>query len=298
MTGMPHTTAPTSIPLALKAIQNATVPGKVTAAFLEGNGIPPGEGGHVVGMLRSLGFVDGAGRPTLTWSRFRRPDQASVVLAGALRNAYSPLFERYPDAPDRDVVALGKVIRRHTEYSDHHVTRTAECFLALAQHANFAVSVISTAKSPASREIVMAPHEKLLAMRRLTAAHHEALECARHNLFRPAHVSAWNGFTALALTMLSSREFSAVRAIRPSWAGGTIEDLSMRTTGELLLEMLSSLDLCTEDEVDDLEILLQARDDSTRPTFFSPTAEETADYISDVVSAALNLLKRGTPAIS
>lgn len=293
MGGMPHTTDPSSIHLTLKAIQNATVPGKVTAAFLESNGIPTGEGGHVVGMLRSLGFVDGAGRPTLTWNRYRRPDQASVVLAAALRNAYSPLFERYPDAPDRDLVALGKVIRRHTEYSDHHVNRTAECFLALSQHANFAVSVISTAKSPATREIKLTPHERLLAMRRLTAAVQEALECARHDLFRPAHISVWNGFTALALTMLASNEFAAVRAIRPSWSGGTIEDLSVRTTGELLLEMLSSLELCTEDEVDDLEILLQGRDDSARPTFFAPTAEETADYISDVITAAIALIDRG-----
>ncbi|MFI5428647.1 DUF5343 domain-containing protein [Aeromicrobium sp. UC242_57] len=180
MAGMPHTTAPSSIPLTLKAIQDATVPGKVTAAFLEANGIPAGEGGHVVGMLRSLGFVDGAGRPTLTWNRYRRPDHAGVVLAGALRNAYAPLFVRYPDAPDRDLASLAKVIRRHTEYSEHHVTRTAECFLALTQHANFSVSVIQTSKSPASRQIRLTPHERLLAMRRLTAAYQEALECTRH----------------------------------------------------------------------------------------------------------------------
>lgn len=290
MAGMPHTTAPSSIPLVLKAIQNATVPGKVTAAFVEANGIPAGEGGHVVGMLRSLGFIDGASRPTLIWNRYRRPDQAPVVLAGALRHAYAPLFDRYSDAPDRDLVSLGKVIRRHTEYSDHHVNRTAECFLMLCQHANFAVAVIAAAKSPASREIDLSPHERLLAMRRLTAAHHEALECARHGLNRPAHVSVWNGFTALALTMLASNDFAAVRAIRPSWVGGTIEDLSVRTTGELLLEMLSSLGLCDADEIDDLQILLQARDDAARPTFFTPTSEETGDYICDVVDAALALI--------
>lgn len=292
MGGMPHTTNPSSIPLTLKAIQDATVPGKVTAAFLEANGIPTGEGGHIVGMLRSLGFVDGAGRPTLTWNRYRRPDHAGVVLAGALRNAYAPLFTRYPDAPDRDLTSLGKVIRRHTEYSEHHVARTAECFMALTQHANFSVAVIQTAKSPASRHIKLSAHERLLAMRRLTAAHQEALECTRHELHRPAHVSVWNGFTALALTMLASNDFAAVRAIRPSWVGGTIEDLSMRTTGELLLEMLSSLELCSTDELADLEILLQARDDSARPTFFTPTAEETADYISDVVTAAIDLVGR------
>lgn len=296
MAGMPHTTAPSSIPLTLNAIRNATVPGKVTAAFLEANGIPPGEGGHVVGMLRSLGFVDGAGRPTLTWNRYRRPDHAGVVLAGALRSSYAPLFARYADAPDRDIATLSKVIRRHTEYSEHHVTRTAECFLSLAQHANFSISVIRTAKTPASREISLTAHERLLAMRRLTAAHQEALECARHELHRPAHVSAWNGFTALALTMLASNDFSAVRAIRPSWIGGTIEDLSVRTNGELLLEMLSSLDLCTAEEVDNLEILLQARDDSARPTFFTPSADETADYISDVVTAALVLVDRSGAA--
>lgn len=292
MGGMPHTTNPASIPLALKAVASATIPGKVTPVFLAANGIPESEGGHMVGMLRALGFVDSGGRPTQLWHRYRNEDTGPVALAAALRNVYAPLFARYSNAHQRDVPSLAKIIRRHTEYSDHHVNRTAECFLVLAQHANFDVSVISAERAPATRDVTLNPYDRILAIRRLTAAHQEALECARHGLYRPAHVSIWNGFATLALTMLAANQFQAVRTVLPQWHGETIEDLSMSMTGKQLLEMLSTLGWITLDELDDLDILLQAHHDSAHPTFFSPSEEETAEYMSDVVAAALMLLRR------
>lgn len=292
MPGMPHTTVPTSIPVALMAVQGATVPGKVTGAFLESNGVPAGEGNHLVGLLRALGFVDGAGRPTLTWNRYRRPDQSAVVLATAVRAAYAPLFERHADAYAHSATTLAKVVRRHTEYAEHHVERTAECFLVLCAYADFSVPMLSPAREPSSEVVQLTTRERLTAVRRLVAAHTEALDCLHHDLTRPAYVSAWNGFAAMALTILAAGDFSAARAVRPSWKGATVEDLSMHTSGALLLEMLSRLGLCDLAEVDDLGILLQRRHDCAHPTFFTPTPDEEAVYLSEVVAAALVLLGR------
>ncbi|MRJ77557.1 hypothetical protein GEV29_13510 [Aeromicrobium sp. SMF47] len=292
MAGMPHTTVPSSIPIVLRTIRSATVPRKVTGQFLEANGLPEGEGIHMVGLLRALGFIDGAGRPTIIWSRYRRPDQSAVVLATAVRSAYAPLFQRFNDAYDQPAEALARVIRRHTEYAEHHIARTAECFLVLCEHSDFTVTVLVPTQQQPSGTIKLTARERLTAMRRLTAAHSEALECLSHELHRPAHVSVWNAFAATALTILAADEFGAVRAVRPSWKGTTVEDLSMHTSGELLLEMLSQLGLVDLAEVDDLGILLQRRDDCAHPTFYTPTSEETVVYVAEVVAAALALIGR------
>lgn len=135
---------------------------------------------------------------------------------------------------------------------------------------------------------------RLTALECLASGLNEARECIKHQLERPGYVSAWNGFIALALSLLSADDFAAVRAIQPSWKGESIEDLSMRTSGAQLLAMLDRLGLVEGREAELLRLLQHNRNDCAHPTAFKPSAGEAADYVKAVHLSGLKLLRRAS----
>ncbi len=293
MTGMPHTTVPSSIPLVLRTIRTATTPGRVTGQHLEANGLANGEGPHMVGLLRALGFVDAAGTPTPLWRDYRETGGSERLLAEAMRTAYAPLFEALGSPETARPATLAEVVREVTDYSRHHVDQTVESFLALCERADFSRRRAAE-PVPSAGQIRFTIETRISGLARLAEALQEARTCIEHGLHRPAYVSAWNGYVALALTLLSAEDFAAVRAVRSSWKVTSIEDLSMKTPGAELLRMLSELDVTTGDTADLLPLLLQSRNDCAHPTSFRPTAAEANDYVVEVHQAAMELVDRAS----
>jgi hypothetical protein len=293
MAGMPHTTVPSSIPLALRTIQKANAPGKVTGLHLEANGLAKGEGPHMVGLLRAMGFVNAAGAPTQMWHDYRETHGSKRLLAEALRVAYGPLFQSIDEPEKAPPGTLGLIVQEVTGYSPHHVDKTVESFQIMCERADFSRRRVADPKPPGSL-IRFTIKTRISALACLEEGLREARACVEHGLHRPAYVSAWNGYVALALTFLAAEDFAAVRAIRPSWKVSSIEDLSMKTTGAELLRMLSELDLTTGDMADLLPLHLQSRNDCAHPTSFRPTATEADDYVLDVHHAALELIDRAS----
>lgn len=293
MKGMPHTTEPSSIPLVLRTIRSATTPRRVTGQHLEANGLTKGEGPHMVGLLRAMGFVDAAGVPTRLWHEYQQTDGSQRLLAEALRAAYAPLFdsldtpEKVP--PDR----LGTIVREVTGYSQHHADQTVESFRVLCDRADFSRRRVADPAPPVA-QIRFTIETRISGLARLAEGLEEARACIDHGLPRPAYVSAWNGYVALALTFLSAADFAAIREIRPSWKVTSIEDLSMKTSGAELLRMLAELDLTAGDMADLLPLLLQSRNDCAHPTSFRPTAAEANDYVVAVHHAAMKLVDRAS----
>lgn len=292
MTGMPHTTVPSSIPLALRTVRTASTPHRVTGSHLEANGLAKGEGAHMVGLLRAMGFVDAAGVPTSLWHDYRKTDGSERLLAEAVRTAYAPLFEAIDEPEKARPRALVKVVSEATGYSRPHVEKTIESFRVLCERADF------SRRRAADPVQVVAPVRFTFATRRsalerLEHGMREARACVSHGLHRPAYVSAWNGYVALALTFLAADDFAAVRAIR-AWKVTSIEDLSMKTPGAELLRMLSDLGLSDGEMGDLLPLLLQSRNDCAHPTSFRPTAEEANAYVIEVHQAAMVLVDRAS----
>jgi hypothetical protein len=293
MTGMPHTTSPSSIPLALRTIRRTPAPGRVTGQHLEANGLAKGEGPHMVGLLRAMRFVDAAGVPTPLWHDYRQTDGSERLLAEALRAAYAPLFQAF-DAPEKAPPRkLGRLVREVTGYSQQHVDKTVESFLVLCSRADFSRRRAAD-PTPTTAPIRFTIGSRLSGLARLEEGLQEARACVEHGLYRPAYVAAWNGYVALALTFLAAEDFAAVRAIRPSWNVTSIEDLSMKTPGAELLRMLSELDLSAGDMADLLPLHLQSRNDCAHPTSFRPTATEAEGYVLDVHHAAMELIDRAS----
>ncbi len=290
---MPHTTEPSSIPLVLRTIRAASAPDRVSGQHLESNGLATGEGPHMVGLLRAMGFVDAAGTPTTLWHQYQETDGSARLLAEALRTAYAPLFEAF-DSPEKvPPRTLGKVVRDVTGYSQRHVAQTVDSFQVLCDRADFSRRRVADPTPPAA-EIRFTIRSRITGLSRLAEGLQEARTCIDHGLHRPAYVSAWNGYVALAVTFLAAEDFAAVRAIRPSWTVTSIEDLSIRTPGAELLRMLADLDLTTGDIADVLPLLLQSRNDCAYPTSFRPTAAEADDYVVDVHQAAMLLVDRAS----
>ncbi len=289
MAGMPHTTVPATIPFALRTIRTASTPRRVTGRHLEANGLARGEGPHMVGLLRAVGFIDAAGRPTNLWMGYQTGPAVSGLLADALRIAYAPLFDEFPAAQKEVSTSLARVIRSSTDYSDHHVFRTIESFQALCRFADFTAG---STQSPPPGPLRLSDQTRDSCLSLQAMWIREAQECIRHGLCRAAHVSAWNGFVGLAMALLSANDFAAVRMLRPTWKGSTAEELAMRTPGAQLLGMLEKLELCDNDQVDQLPLLLQRRNDCAHPTSYDPTLAETLDYVSAVESAGKRLLSK------
>lgn len=77
----------------LDAIQGAQAPDKFTINFLETLGFKSSSDRLIVGVLKSLGFIDSDGKPTDRYFRFLDQTQAELVLAEGIRDAYADLFQ-------------------------------------------------------------------------------------------------------------------------------------------------------------------------------------------------------------
>jgi len=95
-----------SIPRFLAHVQTAGVPPKVSGEYLKSVGFKSGNDRYLIPILKALKFLDSSGVPTDRWRSYRDKQKAKGVLAAAITEAYSNLFETYPDAYRRDNEAL------------------------------------------------------------------------------------------------------------------------------------------------------------------------------------------------
>ncbi len=112
----------------------------------------------------------------------------------------------------------------------------------------------------------------------------DAHACLAAGLHRAAHVAAWNGLSAVALIRITADEFSALRAVRPDWNVSTVAEVARRTRGRVLIDLLVEMGLVDPYDEFSIAALLERRDRCARPTPYRPTAEQTSDYLDQVVA--------------
>lgn len=289
MTGMPHTTEPASVPRLLKVARTASVPSRVTTGFLENNGFDHDEAPHLIGLLRAIGMVDKDAVPTTRWRQHRVPSASGPVIARAVRDNYKPIFRLLPTAQSADMTRLAEIVRGETSYAEPHVRQTVDTFMALCAEADFSTDPDGPTTALAVPSVGPPAMSGLVS---LTRSLIEALHCVEHGLYRPAHVSAWNGLIATVLSMLAADGFSAVHELRPAWKVGNTDDLARRMSGAMHLDWMFQLGLCTDDERDSLDDLLRRRNDCAHPSDFEPTRDEALTYVTDVATFASKLAGR------
>lgn len=123
----------------LNAIKGAQAPDKFTQGFLESLEFKGSADRLVIGVLKSLKFLDEGGKPTERYFRFLDQTQSPKVLAEGIREAYQDLFRVNTKADGlskTEVVNKFKTLSQG-QLSDAVLDKMAMTFLALGKHADF-----------------------------------------------------------------------------------------------------------------------------------------------------------------
>ena len=152
MPTLPVTQSAGSISRFLKHIQSAGVPPKVNNPYLKSVGFKSSNDAALIGILKAIGFIDGAGSPTDRWKDYRDATKARVVLADGVRTCYAGLFQIFPDADRKDDEAISNWIRSNSEFSGLTVERAVRTFKALCMEADFTTPAIESTVSVDSQQ--------------------------------------------------------------------------------------------------------------------------------------------------
>ncbi len=123
----------------LTAIQGAQAPEKFTQAFLESLEFKSTNDRLIIGVLKSLGFIDDSGRPKDRYFRFLDQTQSAKVLAEGIRDAYQDLFKVNTKAHEltkQEVINKFKTLGQG-QISDAVLDKMAMTFTALVKQADF-----------------------------------------------------------------------------------------------------------------------------------------------------------------
>jgi hypothetical protein len=123
----------------LTAMQQAQAPKQFSVSFLQGLGYKSSADRLIIGMLKSLGFLQPSGAPTPRYFEFLDQTQSGRVLAEAMREAYGDLFELNTNAHKmtRDEVKNKLKTLTQGQFSDDVLGKMATTFVAFANEADF-----------------------------------------------------------------------------------------------------------------------------------------------------------------
>lgn len=147
-------------------------------------------------------------------------------------------------------------------------------------------AILATHETSGSRVVIL--EESYDKLTKLTLKQDElfrqALRCVEHQLFRAAHVLAWAGFMDLLEEKLASDGLLKLRATKPAWKAGSVEELRENVVEYQLIEAAKDLGLCTKTEMKALHGMLNKRNECAHPNDFFPDMNITLGYISELLT--------------
>jgi hypothetical protein len=144
----------------LTAIQGAQAPERFTQAFLETLEFKSTTDRLIIGVLKSLGFIDDSGHPKDRYFRYLDQTQSAIVLAEGIREAYQDLFKvnvKANELSKQEVVNKFKTLGQG-QISDSVLDKMASTFTSLVKLADFQSVPSHTSnqpqESPTSEEVL------------------------------------------------------------------------------------------------------------------------------------------------
>ncbi len=131
-----YTTVPGKLKTLFAKLREVGVPSKATVQWLKSLGFRSSNDASLLGILKSVGFVDATGVPTPKWSSFRGAN-SKRVLGDAIREGYAELFAVYPDAWQRSQADLEHVFSTSSSGGHQVISKTVSTFKSLAEIAEF-----------------------------------------------------------------------------------------------------------------------------------------------------------------
>ncbi|WP_089875541.1 MULTISPECIES: DUF5343 domain-containing protein [unclassified Leifsonia] len=123
----------------LRAMQAAQAPDRFTIKFLEGLGFAGSNDRAMVNVLKALGMLNESGVPTRRYHEYLDQTRSELVLAEAIREAYSDLFRVNKNANTMSQSDVRNKMKTLSEgsYTDRVLTAMAATFAALVKSADF-----------------------------------------------------------------------------------------------------------------------------------------------------------------
>lgn len=131
-----YTTVPGKVKPLFTKVREVGVPPKATVQWLKSIGFTSSNDASLLGVLKTVGFVDATGVPTPRWSSFRGANSRKV-LGDAIRDGYAELFAVYPDAWQRSQTDLEHVFSTSSSGGRQVISKTVSTFKSLAELAEF-----------------------------------------------------------------------------------------------------------------------------------------------------------------
>ena len=136
-TEVPYMPSVTNLSKILDAIQRAGAPDAFGLDFLKDLGFTSSNDRAVIKLLKFLGLLDTAGKPTTAYKEFMDQNRAKTVLAARLKKAYDDLFMSDKEAQTRTVERLKGWFKTKTGAGDAVANKIATTFKSLASYADF-----------------------------------------------------------------------------------------------------------------------------------------------------------------
>lgn len=121
------------------AMRQAKAPERFTIKFLESLEFKSTSDRLIVGVLKSLGFLDDQGKPTTRYFDFLDQTQSDLIMAEAIREAYADLFQVNTSAQNlskQDVINKFKTLAQG-QLSESVLDKMAMTFTGLVKLADF-----------------------------------------------------------------------------------------------------------------------------------------------------------------
>jgi Family of unknown function (DUF5343) len=138
----------------LNSIVGAQAPEKFTTRFLESLDYKANSDRLIIGVLKSLGFLADDGRPTQRYYDYLDQTQSQIIMAEAIRDAYSDLFQINKTANNMsktEVLNKFKTLSQG-QYSESVLDKMAMTFTALCSHADFNTPAKATESKESDEE--------------------------------------------------------------------------------------------------------------------------------------------------
>jgi hypothetical protein len=144
----------------LKAIRGAQAPEKFTTRFLEQLEFKSTNDRNIIGVLKSLNFLDESGAPKQRYFDYLDETQHKAVMGQAIQEAYGDLFKvnnKAYEMSQPDIKAKLKTLTQGSK-SEAVLLKMAMTFVALCKEATFTGAPI--VKKPMDEQKVEKPGEK------------------------------------------------------------------------------------------------------------------------------------------
>jgi hypothetical protein len=130
------------------SLVTAKAPSTFTQKFVEGLGFKSTNDRLFISVLKGLGFLDANSVPTERYYRFLDQSESEKVLAEAVEDAYSDLFDVHTKAYELELSEVKNKLRTLTQgkHSEKVVSLMASTFKALAEYAEWGTKTMPSSK--------------------------------------------------------------------------------------------------------------------------------------------------------